>query len=627
MTTYNYSCQYDKFDTNIDFKIFDKKENVLIQIFCGEDKKTLKYLTELLTQNIPQAICIGATTDGEMNNNIVSTNKSVVSISIFEHTFLKIAYIKGHDSFNNGLNIAKKIITKNTKLIITFTDATFNNGEEYLKGIEKFDNSIMVCGGMAGDNGKFLQTYVSYGTNVLESGCVAVSLNSDVLEVVNDSKFDWLPIGIEHTIDKVIGNRLYEISGMKATDFYEKYLGSASLHTQFPLITHRNGIPIARALLTKYDDGSLGCGGNLYKGDKVKLGFANSELIKQAPFKYLKNINNYQAETFFIYSCMARRRYMQDLINIEIQPFSLIAPTAGFFTYAEFFHKDGHNELMNQTITIVGLSENPINKVIKNKNKIVEHKPTDYAKTITSLTNLVQQSAKDYEQQAQKLENEKNYSENILQNQKTFLNQTVHETNTPLAVIMSNIELFEMEYGKNEYMSNVEIAMKNIYSIYEDLSYLVKKDQITYKIQQLDLIDFIRSRAYFFETIANQKNCKFIIDINQSELLISFNIDKLQRIIDNNLSNAIKYSYENKDIFLSILKIENGFKFIVSSHSNMIQNPNKIFEEYYREEQSKEGFGIGLNLVKRICDEESIDVLVESNLDKTSFTYIFKGNI
>ena len=97
----------------------------------------------------------------------------------------------------------------------------------------------------------------------------------------------------------------------------------------------------------------------MYKGDKVRLGFANAEMIMKNPVLYLKNINNYQAETFFIYSCMARRRYMQSLIKVEIEPFASIAPTAGFFTYAEFFHTNKRNELMNQTITLVGLSENP----------------------------------------------------------------------------------------------------------------------------------------------------------------------------------------------------------------------------------------------------------------------------
>ena len=64
---------------------------------------------------------------------------------------------------------------------------------------------------------------------------------------------------------------------------------------------------------------------------------------------------------------------------------------------------------------------------------------------------------------------------------------------------------------------------------------------------------------------------------------------------------------------------------MVSSHSTKIQQPEKIFEEYYREEDSQEGFGVGLNLVKRICDEENVDIYLESNEYFTSFTYVFKG--
>ena len=56
----------------------------------------------------------------------------------------------------------------------------------------------------------------------------------------------------------------------------------------------------------------------------------------------------------------------------------------------------------------------------------------------------------------------------------------------------------------------------------------------------------------------------------------------------------------------------------------MIQEPKKIFEEYYREEKSKDGFGLGLNLVKRICKEEDVTIDVRSNIEKTSFEYIFK---
>jgi c-di-GMP phosphodiesterase len=627
MKTYNFIYQNHHFHEDVDYSLFQDEKDILIQVFCGQDESTLEYITTLLLENLPQAICIGTTTDGEIKDKKVSTLKTVVSISIFEKTFLKASIKTGSDSFENGYEIAKEIVTDNTKLIITFTDATTTNGEDYLNGISAYNQNIMVCGGMAGDNGVFKKTSISCGKKVLSYGAVAVSLNSDVLQVANDYKYDWSPIGIEHTIDKTEGNRIYEISGMRAIDFYKKYLGDSDSHTEFPLIVERNGISVARAVLTRYSDGSLGCGGNLYEGDKVRLGFANAEMIMKKPFEYLKNINNYPAESFFIYSCMARRRYMQNLIKVEIEPFAKIAPTCGFFTYAEFFHTNQKNQLMNQTITLVGLTENPDskNKLPPPKSYLVNHNDTSYAKTIQALTNLIQQSAKDHNEQSKALEKQIEYSQNLLKNQKLFLRHAVHETNTPLSVIMSNIDLHEMEHEKSVYLENIEVAMKNIFSIYDDLSYIVKKDQIQYKLYSIDLIDFVRNRIYFFKNVANQMESQFIFDTNSKEMLIQFNETKLQRIIDNTLTNAIKYTFEGKPIQVILKETTEGIEFSVSSHSKRIQYPQKVFEEYYREEKSKEGFGLGLNLVKRICDEEGVKITLTSDLNATCFTYLFKG--
>ena len=628
MNTYNYTFENSDINPKINYSFFKNKKNILIQIFCGQKESVLKYLLNTLNKNLPEAKIIGTSTDGEIKNEKVSTLKTVISISTFENTTLKCAVKVSENSFNNGYEMAKELITSKTKLIITFTDGTTTNGEEYLKGISSFDDSVMVCGGMAGDNGLFKRTFISCGNEIFDYGAVAVSLNSDTLKVSNDYKYDWSPIGIEHTIDKVEGNRIYEISGMKAIEFYKKYLGDSNSHTEFPLIVKRNGSYVARAVLTRYEDGSLGCGGNLYVGDRVRLGFANAELIIKNPLQYLKKRDNYPAETFFIYSCMARRRYMQNLIKVEIAPFASIAPTAGFFTYAEFFHNKNKNQLMNQTITLVGLTENPneLKKVLPKTNNIQNHNETSYAKTIQALTNLIQQSAKDQNEQALKLEEQIYYSQNLLKNQKNFLKNSVHETNTPLSVIMSNIELHEMEFGKSEYLSNIEVAMKNIFSIYDDLSYLIKKDQIEYKSFVIDLKDYVRNRIFFFTSVAKQNESTIEFNVSDEKPLeIYFSETKLQRIIDNTITNAIKYTFYKKPIKVFIFKVKEDIKFKVSSHSKKIQDPQKIFKEYYREEKSKDGFGLGLNLVKRICDEENIKIEVNSSNKETSFIYTFKG--
>ncbi len=59
--------------------------------------------------------------------------------------------------------------------------------------------------------------------------------------------------------------------------------------------------------------------------------------LMQEPLKGLEKICAVKSETFFIYSCMARRRFLQDLIRLEIEPFAKTATTSGFFTYSEFY--------------------------------------------------------------------------------------------------------------------------------------------------------------------------------------------------------------------------------------------------------------------------------------------------
>jgi len=635
MKTFNYTLNQEPINKIINFSQFSREKNILVQIFCGHDKSYLQNLTTTIFEEIPNAICIGSSTDGEINNDEVTTLKTIVSISTFEHTTLKTSWEDDIDCYKNGKNIASELITDNTKLLIVFSDGGITNGEALLKGIESVNNNIIVSGGMAGDNANFTQTFVSSQNKVLTNGAVGVSLNSDVLNVCNSYNFNWSPIGIEHVIEEVRDNRVYKISGLTPLEFYKKYLGEyvakalPATGIEFPLIAQRNGLPLARAVINKHDDGSLSFAGNLYKGDIVKLGFGNVELIMDNPFDSLfEKCNVHNTESFFIYSCMARRRYMPDMIDIEIKPFSKIAPTAGFFTYGEFYHSRNHNELLNQTLTIVALSESGQISNNKNYSDIIEEsspKVSEHARSLQALTHLIQQSSKDYSEQSKELESGKVYAQNLVASQKQFLKHAVHETNTPLSIIMGNIEMFEMEHGKNKFLSNIEVALKNVSSIYDDLSYLIKKDQINKATHLINLVDFVRSRIDFFSQSAIKFKSNFNFKAQVDEITVNFNEIKLQRIVDNNLTNAIKYTLDNKPINVFLKLVNKDCHLIIESSSKQILDQQKIFEEYYREENNtQEGFGLGLNLVKRICSEENVGIQLESSENWASFTYIFK---
>ena len=635
MKTFNYTYNKEPLNSLIDFSFLKKEKNILIQIFCGHDKLTIKEITSKLLKEIPQAICIGSSTDGEINNSKITTCNTIISISIFKSTKLKSTFVREKDSYNNGIVLANKLCTENTKLLILFTDGDKMNGEAFIKGVQSVNSKVIVSGGMAGDNATFKQTFVSSQNNIITNGAVGVALDSDILKVCNAYNFNWSPIGIKHTIDKVIDNRVYQISGMKPLDFYKKYLGEyvakalPATGIEFPLIALRNGLPVARAVIKKHKDGSLSFAGNLYEGDIVKLGFGNVELIMNNPLELLFDSCSMQdTESFFIYSCMARRRYMPDMVDIEIKPFSQIAPTSGFFTYGEFYHDKGNNELLNQTFTIVALSELNNEKTdseLTCELKISPQEISEHGRSLEALTHLIQQSSNDYSKQSKELEEGKKHVQNLLDSQKQFLKYAVHETNTPLSIIMGNIEMFEMENGKNKYMSNIEVAMKNISSIYDDLSYLIKKNQINEATHKINIVDFVRSRIDFFSQSAIKFKSKFDFSSQKEEIVLSFNEIKLQRIVDNNLTNAIKYSLPNETIKVKIKIINKDCHLIIESKSKQILDQQKIFEEYYREQISdQESFGLGLNLVKRICSEENVGIQLESGINWACFTYIFK---
>jgi len=234
---------------------------------------------------------------------------------------------------------------------------------------------------------------------------------------------------------------------------------------------------------------------------------------------------------------------------------------------------------------------------------------------------IIRLSRNDYEK---KLQKEKEYSQSLLKFQKRFLRHAVHETNTPLAVIMANIELYEIELGKHPLLSNIEAATKNIYGIYDDLNYLTKKDQVSYPKKKLILNNFIKNRIDFFDIVAKQSQLTFDLHCQCNQINVLINETKLQRIIDNNITNALKYTKEFKTISIRLYEEKSYCIFEIFSHSSLIKDTQKIFDAYYREGTNKEGLGLGLNLVKKICEEEDIKIELQSNKNRTSFKYYFK---
>jgi len=212
----------------------------------------------------------------------------------------------------------------------------------------------------------------------------------------------------------------------------------------------------------------------------------------------------------------------------------------------------------------------------------------------------------------------------LLDSQKEFLRYTVHETNTPLSVILTSIELYVMKHPKDRQLSKIEAAVKNIFSIYDDLSYLVKKDQVDYPKTVINMDDYLVSRLDFFSEVAELSRIKFEYVSTKKALHIYFNETKLQRIVDNTITNAIKYTLPDEVVHVELFHVGADVQLSVSSKSKVIKDTSKVFDTFYREEKNRDGFGLGLGLVKTICEEEGVALHVDSDDERTNFSYRFK---
>jgi signal transduction histidine kinase len=204
-----------------------------------------------------------------------------------------------------------------------------------------------------------------------------------------------------------------------------------------------------------------------------------------------------------------------------------------------------------------------------------------------------------------------------------FIKDSMHEINTPLSIINVNIDLYNRKNETNKYMQRVKAAAKVLSNIYNDMDYLIKYERLNHDKRDINLAEFLKERIEYFNEVARMKNIEIISEIEDCGC-VHMNDKQLQRLIDNNISNAVKYSYDNSKIVVSLYKKDDKCHLSFQDYGVGIDKVDKIFKRYYREDISKGGFGIGLNIVKSIINQENIELQVESLPKQGSkFLYIF----
>jgi len=204
-----------------------------------------------------------------------------------------------------------------------------------------------------------------------------------------------------------------------------------------------------------------------------------------------------------------------------------------------------------------------------------------------------------------------------------FIGTVSHEFKTPISSMKMSLQLLE-----NENVGSLNKEQKQLLeSITEDTDRLLKitsellnlaqveSGNMQLNINAVNAADVVRHALEATKTQAEQKNIK--IDISIADHLPEIHADsqKTTWVLINLLSNAIRYSYDNSVVHLSLIKENNKVRFLVKDSGTGISQKykSKIFERYFRVPGTqKEGTGLGLAICKEFIEAQGGNIEVKS---------------
>jgi len=229
-----------------------------------------------------------------------------------------------------------------------------------------------------------------------------------------------------------------------------------------------------------------------------------------------------------------------------------------------------------------------------------------------------------------------NLMEQNLKMQEEIFANISHELKTPLNVIFSSTQLLEL-YLKNNSFTNdpnkiiriVHMMRQNCYRLSKLIGNIVDLSKINsgffeLNLNNINIVSVVEEIVQSISEYVQEKGINIIFDTDVEEKIIACDSDKIERIILNLISNAIKFSEPGEDIFVTIAdKVE--FLEITVKDNGMGIDENHlkdIFERFHQEMDSlsrnAEGSGLGLSVVKSIVELHGGKISVQSKLGKGS---------
>lgn len=231
---------------------------------------------------------------------------------------------------------------------------------------------------------------------------------------------------------------------------------------------------------------------------------------------------------------------------------------------------------------------------------------------------------------------ERAYFLNLNQLKNQFVSTASHDLKNPIGIIKSYVELIEetspeLDSDVKKYLERIKYGADQMLNLVKDLLDLTRMEMgATLELRQIALSTFLTERLSDFELLAWQKKITLTSSLPQINLQVSFDTGRMTQVINNLLSNALKYTPAGGEIKLAAYT-QNGKLFIEISDNGLgipAEDLPHLFDKFYRVRREKhlaeEGTGLGLAIVKTLVEKHDGQIQVKSTLGEgTTFSIIF----
>lgn len=186
-----------------------------------------------------------------------------------------------------------------------------------------------------------------------------------------------------------------------------------------------------------------------------------------------------------------------------------------------------------------------------------------------------------------------------------FSRDILHDFNTPLASVRLNVRMLQCPPSEIKKIDRIEQGIQTLISLQDNLRHYL--DNHPMQKEEIELTELLRERVEILQKL--YPDIQFTVAAHSQHLFA--NRDALTRILDNLLSNAAKYNRPSGHVKINL--DPRNIVLTIQDTGKGIAFPKRVFERFYKE--NARGVGIGLHIVKKLCDSMNIAFSLESQID------------